>query len=184
MTGFDIAVLVVIVLSTLLAFVRGVVRELLALAAWIVGLLAALRFSDPVALLFAGLEIAPAAKQVFAFALILVAVLLAGAIVAWMLVGMVRAVGLGFLDRFLGALFGLARGVLFVLALVLVAGLTTLPRRDWWQNAALGPTFVAAALALRPWLPQAWAERLDYSAAGKVSASRGADGLAGARRRT
>jgi len=57
--------------------------------------------------------------------------------------------------------------VLIVLLGVLVAGLTTLPRYEWWQNAALMPPLVAAALASRPWLPDAWAERLDYSAAGR-----------------
>jgi hypothetical protein len=50
-----------------------------------------------------------------------------------------------------------------VLAFVLVAGLTALPRADWWQNSALAPPFVAAAQALKPWLPERWAERLDFS---------------------
>ena len=44
------------------------------------------------------------------------------------------------------AVFGAARGLVVVLAFVLVAGLTALPRQDWWQNAALGPPLVAAAL--------------------------------------
>ena len=50
-----------------------------------------------------------------------------------------------------------------MLAFVLVAGLTTLPRANWWQNSALAPPFVAAALVLKPWLPERWAERLDFS---------------------
>ena len=75
---------------------------------------------------------------------------------------MARAAGLGFLDRALGAIFGLARGVLIAVLLVLFAGLTTLPRSDWWQNAVSSPALVAGALNLRPWLPGAWADRLDY----------------------
>jgi membrane protein required for colicin V production len=71
-------------------------------------------------------------------------------------------VGLGFLDRTLGAIFGLARGLLIAVLFVLFAGLTTLPRTDWWQNSATSPALTAAALTLRPWLPRAWAERLDY----------------------
>ena len=77
-------------------------------------------------------------------------------------------VGPGFVDRFLGAMFGVARGVVLVLVFVLVAGLTTLPRQDWWQNAALAPPLAAAALSLAPWLPPAWAERLDYSREGRT----------------
>ena len=45
---------------------------------------------------------------------------------------------------------------------VLLAGLTTLPRTDWWQNSLTSPALTAAALTLRPWLPKVWAERLDY----------------------
>ena len=73
-----------------------------------------------------------------------------------------------FVDRFLGAIFGAARGVVLVLAFVLVAGLTTLPRLDWWQNAALAPSLAAAALSLKPWLPPEWAQRLDYSREGRT----------------
>jgi len=73
-------------------------------------------------------------------------------------------------DRFLGSIFGLARGLLLVLAFVLVAGLTSVPRADWWQNATLAPPFVVLALSLKPWLPPQWADRLDYSREGARSA--------------
>jgi membrane protein required for colicin V production len=170
MTGFDFAVLAVVALSTLFAFVRGVVREVIALVAWIAGLGLALAFEGPVAALLPWFKDTPVAKHVIAFALIFVAVLIAGALVAYLLSKMVHAVGLGFVDRFLGAVFGLARGGIIVVLAALVAGVTALPRHDWWQNAALGPSVVAAALALRPWLPAPWAERLDYSATGRKPA--------------
>jgi membrane protein required for colicin V production len=167
MTGFDIGVLAVVALSTLLAFVRGVVRELIAIVAWIAGFVAAVRYSGPAGELFAGLQLTPVVRHVIAFALILVVVLIAGALVARMLKSAVNAVGLGFIDRFLGGLFGLARGVLLVLVFVLIAGLTALPKHDWWQNSAFGPSLAAAALALVPYLPQEWADRLDYSVPGR-----------------
>jgi membrane protein required for colicin V production len=184
MTGFDLAVLAVLVLSTLLAFVRGVVRELLAIAAWIVGFVAAIRYSGPVGELFAGLQLTPVARHVLAFALILVVVLLAGALVAWTLRSIVHAAGLGFVDRALGGLFGIARGVLLILIFALVAGLTAMPRQDWWQNATVGPPLVALALALRPYLPPDWGRRLDYSPAEKSPARPVADGVGRAARRT
>jgi len=173
MNGFDIALISVILLSTLLAFIRGVVRELIAIATWIVGFVAAIRYAGPLAGLFSGLDVTPAAKHVLAFALILVVVMIAGGLVAWMLSSVVRAIGLGFVDRLLGATFGVARGLLAVVAFALIAGVTALPKRDWWQNAALGPTLSEVALSLKPYLPRAWAERLDFSAAGRVSAGLG-----------
>ena len=167
MTGLDIAVGAIVALSTLFAFARGVVRELIAIASWIVGVVAAFTFGREVAEILPGMDASPVARQVLAFALIFVVVLIVGALIAFLLAKLVRAVGLGFVDRFLGAVFGLARGALVVLILVLLAGLTTLPQQDWWQNATLAPTLADAALSLRPWLPPAWADRLDYSAGGK-----------------
>ena len=166
MTALDITVLAIVALSTLFAFVRGVVRELLAIATWIAAIIAAFVFGDPLAAILPGIGASPAVRYVVAFVLIFVGVLVLGAIVAQVLSKTVRAIGLGFVDRFLGAAFGLARGVLMVVILVLVAGLTTLPRQEWWQNATLRAPLEAAALSLRPWLPVAWAERLDYSGPG------------------
>jgi membrane protein required for colicin V production len=170
MTGFDFAVLAILALSALLAYLRGVVRELIALASWAAALILALGFGGPVATMLPVLRESPGARHVLAFALIFIGVLIVGAAVAVLLSKLVRAVGLGFLDRLLGAMFGIARGMAIVLLLVLVAGVTALPRYDWWQNAALEPVLVSAALALRPWLPPGWAGRLDYSPGGREPA--------------
>jgi membrane protein required for colicin V production len=105
-------------------------------------------------------------RYVIAFALILIAALLAGALVAWPLSKAVRAAGLGFVDRFLGSIFGFARGVVLMLAFVLVAGFTALPQSPWWQRSALVPPLVAGVYALRPHLPAELAGRLDYSPGG------------------
>ena len=165
MTIFDAAVIFVIALSTLFAFVRGVVRELIALIAWVVGIVAALAFTPVVGAWIPEFG-HPALRYLIAFALILICALVLGALIAYPLASVIRAAGLGFVDRFLGSIFGLARGLLLVLAFVLVAGLTPLPRADWWQNAALAPALVTLALAAKPWLPPQWAERLDYSREG------------------
>ena len=182
MPYFDVIVVAVIALSTLFAYVRGVVRELFAIASWIVGLVLALRYEDPVASLFSTFDIPPAARHVLAFALILIVVLVVGALFARIAKRAVHGVGLGFIDRLLGAGFGVLRGALLALIFALIAGLTTLPRHDWWQNSTVGPVLAESALAMRPYLPPEWAARLDFSATGKarapgaVSASRTPDG--------
>jgi membrane protein required for colicin V production len=174
MNAFDLAVLALVALSTLLAFARGVVRELIALASWILGIAVALMFAGKGAQLFAWLEVTAEIRLVLAFALIFVAVLVAGALVAWVLSRAIHAARLSFVDRFLGGAFGLARGILLVVLFALVAGLTALPRADWWQNAAVGRPLALAALSLKPWLPPAWAERLDFSATGRTPSRTGA----------
>jgi len=170
MNGFDLALIGVVALSTLFAFARGIVRELIALATWVAALVAAFVYAGTVAGWFSGLDMSAAAKHVLAFALILIAVLVAGALIARTLSGAVKAIGLGFVDRLLGAVFGAARGVAVVVLFALVAGLTTLPKQDWWQNAVLARALADAALAFKPYLPRAWAERLDFAAPGTISA--------------
>ncbi|MET0441869.1 MAG: CvpA family protein [Casimicrobiaceae bacterium] len=171
MTPFDLAILAVILLSTLFAFVRGVVRELIALVAWVVGFVGAIAFAPTVGAWIPEIPGYPAVRYLIAFAVILIAALVIGAIIAGPLARVIRAAGLGFVDRFLGSIFGMLRGLLVIVGFVLVAGLTTLPRADWWQNSALAPAFITGALALKPWLPERWAERLDYSRDGAPRAS-------------
>jgi membrane protein required for colicin V production len=163
MTAFDFMVIGVVGLSAVLAFLRGFVRVFVSLAAWIVGVVAALRYSELVGGMLPDFGETPATRYVAAFALILVGVLVVGALLGYLLSRLVQAVGLGFLDRILGALFGIARGLIIAVILVLLAGVTTAPRMDWWQNALTSPPLTAAALTLRPWLPKAWADRIDYS---------------------
>jgi membrane protein required for colicin V production len=170
MTGLDLAVIGVVAVSTLLAFFRGVVRELIALVTWIAGIGLALHFNADVVAMLPEFGGSPAARYVVALALVFVAVFVAGALVALAVRATVRAAGLGFADRFLGAVFGFARGLVVVLALTLVAGMTALPQKDWWQNATLGPVLAAIVLAVKPWLPPAWAGRLDYSPGGRAPA--------------
>lgn len=166
MTSFDWVVLFIVALSTLLAFFRGVIREVIALVAWIAGAIAAIAFAPALGAMLPDIPGHPAVRYLIAFVLILVVALLAGALIAWPLASAVRAAGLGFVDRFLGSIFGLVRGIVLLLAFVIVAGLTPLPRMDWWQHSVLMPTLVAGVFAVRPYLPSALAGRLDYSPGG------------------
>jgi membrane protein required for colicin V production len=163
MTSFDLGVILVVGLSTLLAFLRGLIRELMALVAWVVGIVAALAFTPALGQALPDVIGHPALRYLVAFVLIIVAALLAGALIAWPLARAVRAAGLGFADRFLGSIFGLMRGVAVVVAFVLVAGLTSLPRSAWWQESALAAPLAALALVVAAHLPQEWAGALDYS---------------------
>jgi membrane protein required for colicin V production len=168
MTVLDWSVIGVVVASMLIAFARGITRELIALLAWVVGFFAAVAFSPLVGAMLPEFGGHPVVRYLIAFVAILLVALLLGALIAWPLRSVIRRAGLGFVDRFLGAVFGIARGVVLVLVFVLFAGLTTLPRLNWWQNSALAPMLVVGAMALAPWLPSEWARRLDYSREGRT----------------
>ena len=163
MTGLDLGALAVVALSIVFAYARGVIRSLIGTAAWLVGFVAALAFAPLLGSHLPEVQAAPAIPYVIAFVLIFVAAVVIGALVAWPLRAIVRKAGMGFLDAALGATFGLVRGIAIMIAFALVAGATGMAQRDWWQNGFLAPSLASAALDLRPWLPRAWAERLDFS---------------------
>jgi membrane protein required for colicin V production len=168
MTAFDLIVIGIVGLSAVFAFVRGFVRVVMSLVALVAAILAAIHLSPSTAPMLTMLSDNATTRYLAAFAMIFLVVLLAVGLLGWLLSRAIRAIGLGFVDRILGAVLGVARGVLIVVIAVLLAGLTTLPRQEWWQNAFLAPPLVTAALSLRPWLPQAMAERLDFGPGGAI----------------
>jgi len=162
MTSFDYAVLMVIALSSLLGLWRGLVSEVLALVAWVAAFFAARTWGHVAADTLAHWLRDPSLRQGAGFAAVFVVTLLLFATAGFILSRLLRAVGLGLVDRFFGALFGILRGVLIVLAGVLVCGMTQLPREDWWRAAWLAPPLETAVLAAKPWLPATMAQRIRY----------------------
>jgi membrane protein required for colicin V production len=84
------------------------------------------------------------------------------ALVNWALMKAISAAGLTLADRGLGGLFGLARGLVIVLALVLVAGMTKLPQMEFWKDAVLSPLAETAVLTVKPWLPADIGNRVNF----------------------
>jgi len=161
-TLFDYVVLGVMAISLLAGGVRGVVSEILGLIALVAAFLAARLWAVPAGnLLMAELD-DPLWRQLLGFAVIFIAVLIAFALLRWLAAMLLKAVGLRPLDRALGALFGLARGVLVLLVLVLLAGLTPLPQQQWWRQAMFAAPLETAVLAGKPWLPSELARRIRY----------------------
>jgi membrane protein required for colicin V production len=164
-TALDVCAIAVVAISILFAYARGVIRSLIGTAAWVVGFIAALAFTPALGATLPSMPDAPFLPYVISFVAIFVAALVVGALVAWPLRAVVRKAGMGFVDAALGATFGLVRGLALMTAFALVAGVTGIAQRDWWQNAFLAPSLASGALALRPWLPDAWSARLDFSPA-------------------
>ena len=162
MTAFDYAVLTVIAASALLGLWRGVVSEILALAAWVVAFLVARAEGSAVANWLTGQIAEPGTRLAVAYVLIFVGILLVFAIARMLISLMLKAVGLGLLDRLLGAAFGVLRGILVVWVAVLVAGMTPLPKADWWRDAMLAPPLEIAVIAAKPWLPADAAKRIRF----------------------
>lgn len=162
MTLFDYVVIFLILASALLGLWRGVVREILSLLGWIFALVAAIMFGGDAGNLVLGSVQNSGVRYLLGMLLVLVAVLILAFVIGWLLHKLLHAAGLGWLDRGLGVVFGLMRGLLVVLILVFVAGLTRLPQEGWWRESLLVPYLQTAVLGLRPLLPQDVNKRLKF----------------------
>ena len=163
MTLFDYAVLAIAGFSVLLGVIRGFVREVIALASWVVAFVTASAYGGDVAPLLAQQIPDENWRVLAAVAAIFSVVLVVMNIVAILASKLIKSAGLGIEDRLLGSVFGLARGVMVVLALVLGAGLTVLPRQPVWKDAMLAAPLEKLAVIVKQWLPRDWAKNISYS---------------------
>lgn len=161
-TIFDYVVLAVVAISLMIGVWRGMVGELLAIAAWLVAFFTARQWATSAGDLLMAADVAAGVRQAIGFLAIFIGVLVGFAMLRWAMARVLKSVGLGPLDRTLGALFGVARGLLVAWVGVFIAGLTALPTHFWWRNALLAPPFETSVLAIKPWLPAELANRIRY----------------------
>jgi membrane protein required for colicin V production len=161
-TWLDYTVLGVLAASVIWGAWRGLVREVISILGWVIAFLAANLFAGPLGEAMPQGIPTPELRLAAAFMAIFIGSLIVTSLIGLLLSKAVHAVGLAGLDRVLGALFGVARGALIVLAATLLAGLSSLPRQPAWRDSLVGGPLAQAALALKPLLPHTFAERLRY----------------------
>jgi membrane protein required for colicin V production len=162
MTWLDYALLAVVGLSALLGIWRGLVREVFALAGWVAAIAVAMLVAGEAAQLIPASFATPPVRTAIAFALLFLVILVTASIAGLVFAKAVRAAGLGFTDRTLGGVFGFARGALILLVVALAAGLTALPKEPFWRDAKLAAPLETAAIAVKPYLPPALADKVRY----------------------
>jgi len=162
MTVIDIIVLAIVGISVLIGVLRGLVREVLALVAWVAAFLVANLLAPDAAKLLPQAMASEEIRLLVSFVVVFIVMLVGLSVLAILASKVVKVVGLGPADRVVGGVFGLARGVLVVMILVLLAGLTSLPRQPMWRNAALSSPLEAFAGYIKGWLPADLSKRIKY----------------------
>jgi membrane protein required for colicin V production len=125
----DIIISVALVASIIVGFVRGFVRESISIATLVVAIWASLHFGPGVwgALLIFGV------------------VLAVGGLIGWGVSKLVRLSVLSGIDRLMGSLFGVLRGILLVALFVMGGQFFGFDNEDWWRQSRLGPHFEVVA---------------------------------------
>jgi len=162
MTWLDYAIVGVLAVSVVWGIWRGFVREVISLAGWVLAFLAANAVAGPLGDALPTSISSPEVRVLAAFLVVFIFTLSLATLAGMLFSKLLKAAGLGGLDRTLGGMFGLARGVVILLAIAIAAGLTTLPRHPLWKESVGVGMLMRTVLQLKPWLPPRLADRLRY----------------------
>lgn len=134
----DIVILIITVLSSMFGLWRGLIKEVLSLLTWIAALLVARVYSEPLAGLMTGMIENDGIRYVTAFAMLFVTVMMFGTFLNFLMSKLLNVTGLKLADRLLGAVFGVARGVIIVLVILFVTNMFV-SETELWQQSQLIP---------------------------------------------
>jgi membrane protein required for colicin V production len=161
-TIFDYLVLFVLVASIVISTMRGLVKEILSLVSWMVALVVANLYGDALADMLPSMIPGHVTRLIIAFVALFVAVKLLMMLLTMAVESVIKAGGLSIADRGLGGLFGFARGVVIVLAAILLCGMTAIPQQPFWKNALLRPLTETMARTVMPLLPGSVASHVKF----------------------
>ncbi|AGS39836.1 Colicin V production protein CvpA [Cycloclasticus zancles 78-ME] len=162
MIWVDYVILGIIFISALIGLFRGLVKEAFSLGTWVVAIIVGIRFSQPFSFYLTDYIEVPSVRIAAAFIILLLLTLILGAMLSYLISQIVDKTGLTGTDRFAGLLFGIARGVVVMAVLVLLAGLTPLPQDPWWVESMLIGPFQELSLWLREQIPDGVSEYFSY----------------------
>lgn len=162
MTVFDYLVLFVLIASVVISTLRGLVKEILSLVSWVAAFVLANAYGAQLAPLLPDMIPGAAVRLMVAFVAIFIGARLLMGLLMMAVDGLIKASGMSLADRGLGGLFGLARGLVIVLAAVIVAGMTDLPKQAFWTEALFSPMCETGARTVKPFLPAALARHVQF----------------------
>ncbi len=168
MNWVDLVVLGVVGLSGVLAFIRGLLREVMGVGAWIVAYYVAWRYYPVLEPKFTEWLSDPDMVEPAAIGMMFVATLIVLSVVANMLDGMARGPALGGINRTLGMVFGLARGAALVVFAYILAGIVVDVGN--WPDPVIQARSLPLAYAGAVWavgrLPEKYRPKVDPPPAG------------------
>jgi membrane protein required for colicin V production len=153
MTALDLAIIGIVVISSIISLFRGFLKEVISLIFWLLAFVLGFKLSPLFSQMLPDSISDPITRVVVAGVILFVLTLLIGGLVNFLVQHFVEMAGLSWPNRVLGGAFGLLRGLVIVTVLVMAAGLSPLPRQPIWLGSALVAPFVDIAVQMRDTLP-------------------------------
>jgi membrane protein required for colicin V production len=161
-TIFDYLVLFILIASVVISTLRGLVKEILSLVGWVAAFVVANAFGAKLAPMLPSVFPGETVRLIVAFIALFLGVRVLMGLLSLALGALIDATGLTLADRGLGGLFGLGRGMVIVLAGVILCGMTSIPQQAFWKDALLSPMAEAGARTIKPFLPAALAQHVQF----------------------
>jgi len=162
LTWPDYAILGAIVISILVGALRGFIKEVFSLVVWAAAFIIAYQYGGDIASLMEGHISLPSARTAMGFTGLFIVVLLIGGLLNYILGRLVESTGLSGTDRLLGGVFGAARGLALVIAVLLVAGFTPIPADPWWKGSQMVQRLMPFVEWSSRFLPENVSEYLEF----------------------
>jgi membrane protein required for colicin V production len=156
----DWAALALLLLSLVIGLWRGLLYELISLAAWAGAFVLAQLFGADVAKLLPMAGAGEGLRFAAGFVVTFVAALFAGGLFALLVKKLVTVAGLAMFDRVLGGAFGVVRGLVILLAIAAVVALTPLKSAQSWQASKGANALTGVLKGLKPVLPEGFGKLL------------------------
>ncbi len=163
MNGFDVVLVLVLLAFLAIGALRGMVREVLSLAVWIVAAVVGWLLADSLESSLKGMFDDRNTRRVLAFVALFALFWVIGGIGAFFLNRAFTGVrSLRIPNLVLGGVIGTARGAMLILIVFLFAALTSLPQRTWWKDSAVAPVFERVVVSIGQYLPRDIARHIRF----------------------
>ncbi len=153
MSSVDYLIIAIIVLSMLIGIWRGFVREALSLLIWLAAFWLSYVWAGTFEVYFSSWISERSLRLITAFVLMFLAVHIAGFVITRLLVSLLASIGLGGVDRLAGGGFGIIRGVVLMMAVVLVIGMTPIAEKPLWRHSYMVGLFAEGLVWVQHYYP-------------------------------
>ena len=150
----DILIAVAIVISIVVGLIRGFVKEAISIAALVFAIWAALYFGPSIGGVSENWFSSPELQKWFGRILVFVVILAIGGLLGWAISKLVRLSALSGIDRFLGSVFGAARGILLAAVAVIGGQFAGFDNDAWWLQSKLIPHLEVVAEWIKVMAPE------------------------------
>lgn len=162
MIWIDYVIIGLVFIAFITGFLRGFSLEFFSLVFWLLAIGVGLSFSREFSVFLESIISNPLPKIAASFLLLFLITLIVGSLIRVLLGESIKKTTLTFTDRLGGMIFGALHGMVVVVVLVMLAGLTALPDDLWWKESKLLPSFQTCVIWSRDHIPSGLAEYIHY----------------------